>query len=168
MMEHHEPLPSANDELWSLVEALLAGTATPEERDRLEAHLRADPQARLFYVTYLDVHAHLQWSTRGDAAPPVVRSQPSAFRWLWRPAVAASFFLAVGLLGRLTRATTCMLCLAISACFAGSPAAGGCSPGAGAAAEPPDSRKLAARSNLSASSGNRNSRAGCRFLGGRT
>jgi hypothetical protein len=58
-------LPAADGELWSLVEAVVEGTATAEERDRLEARLRAEEQARLFYVAYLDLYAHLQWTTRG-------------------------------------------------------------------------------------------------------
>lgn len=61
-------LPTADDELWTLVEAVIAGTADEADRDRLEARLRTEPQARLFYVAYLDIHAHLQWMTRGQSA----------------------------------------------------------------------------------------------------
>src|SRR5437867_4385762 len=68
-----DPRLSVSDDLWSLVEAMVTGTATPAERDRLEAYLRADPQARLFYVTYLDVHSQLQWRTRGESAPAIRR-----------------------------------------------------------------------------------------------
>src|SRR5947207_3283569 len=107
MSERREPLPPANDELVSLIEAIVTGTATPAERDRLEAHLRADSQARLFYVSYLYVHAHLQWMTRGDSFPLAESHSPrtSRTRQRGRPfherlrwVVAASLLLAVGLL----------------------------------------------------------------------
>jgi hypothetical protein len=62
--------PVADEELWSLVDALVEGAATPEGRDRLESRLRADERARLFYVAYLDLHAHLQWTTRGQSVQP--------------------------------------------------------------------------------------------------
>jgi hypothetical protein len=69
-------LPPVDGELWSLVEALVEGTATASERDRLETRLRAEPGTRLFYVSYLDLHAHLQWRMRGEAAAPVGSGQP--------------------------------------------------------------------------------------------
>jgi hypothetical protein len=57
--------------------------------------LRTEAAARLFYVAYLDLHAHLQWSTRGAAVPatqePVVPgSRPRAGRRAALLAVAAS------------------------------------------------------------------------------
>jgi hypothetical protein len=70
MTERTGQLPPADDELWSLVEAFVADTATAEERDRLETRLRAETAARLFYVAYLDLHAHLQWRMRGEAPYP--------------------------------------------------------------------------------------------------
>jgi hypothetical protein len=99
-----EPLPPADDELWALAEALVAGTATADERQRLEARLRAEPQARLFYVAFLDLHAQLQWRTRGQSAPAAA---PRARRWPRLPAaparaaLAASLVLAAGLLAAL-------------------------------------------------------------------
>jgi hypothetical protein len=69
-------LPQADGELWSLVEAFVEGTATMTERDSLEARIRAEPQARWFYVAYLDLHAQLQWRMRGESAPAVVSDQP--------------------------------------------------------------------------------------------
>jgi hypothetical protein len=122
MTERGGQLPPGDGELWSLVEALVEGTATAGERGRLEARLRAGDQARLFYVAYLDLHAHLQWTTRGQSAPAVGPRQPLAggqgarseadhgprtprarrprrfFGSLSRPAVAASLALAAGLL----------------------------------------------------------------------
>jgi hypothetical protein len=67
MTERGSQLPAADSELWSLVEALVEGTATVPERDRLEARLRGESQARHFYVAYLDLHAHLQWRMRGES-----------------------------------------------------------------------------------------------------
>lgn len=60
-------LPLADEELWSLVEAFVEGDATTTQRNRLEARLRTEPPARLFYVAFLDLHSHLQWRTRGEA-----------------------------------------------------------------------------------------------------
>jgi hypothetical protein len=95
-----ESWPPPDDELWSLVDAFVAGTASAGERDRLEARLRAEAGARRFYVAYLDLHAHLQWTTRGaSAAPPAPRRpRPGGFLTRWRVAVAASVALAVGFL----------------------------------------------------------------------
>jgi hypothetical protein len=91
-----------DQELWSLVEALVDGTATPQQRDRLEARLSQEPEARAFYVAYLDLHAHLQWRTRGEARREAdgERRQPylSFFR---KAAVAAGLLLAVGLVAGL-------------------------------------------------------------------
>ena len=67
MNETSASLPPADDELWSLVEAFVAGTAAEDDRLRLEARLRSEPQSRVFYVAYLDLHAHLQWRTRGKS-----------------------------------------------------------------------------------------------------
>jgi hypothetical protein len=102
-------LPPADDELWLLVEAMVDGAVTPGERERLEGRLRAEPQARLFYVAYLDLHAHLQWRTRGESAPPAGASLPRSEvqgRWrprrLWesvaRPSVAVFLALSAGFL----------------------------------------------------------------------
>jgi hypothetical protein len=90
----------ADDELWSLVDAVVAGTATPGERDRLEARLLTEQPARLFYVAYLDLHAQLQWRMRGQSAAGLSRARPLVCR-LFRPAYvaacAACLALAVGL-----------------------------------------------------------------------
>jgi hypothetical protein len=98
MTEPSEHAPDADSELWSLVEALVDGTATAEERARLEARLRVEPAARLFYVAYLDLHAHLQWRTRGESRSS--QTEPKQWRFItsWpRAAVAASLLLALGL-----------------------------------------------------------------------
>jgi hypothetical protein len=128
MTERSEPLSPLDAELWSLVEAVVDGTATPSERERLEARLRAEEPARQFYVAYLDLHAQLQWRTRGESVQPLKtkqvrsewqealadaldalpampqnrrRSRP-VFRLLLGSAAAASLLLAVGLIVALT------------------------------------------------------------------
>ena len=65
MNQNRASLPPVDDELWSLVETFVAGAATQDERLRLETRLRSEPPTRLFYVAYLDLHAQLQWRTRG-------------------------------------------------------------------------------------------------------
>jgi hypothetical protein len=100
MTESQEHLPAGDEELWALVEAVVTGTATPAERDRLEARLRTEGPARAFYVAYLDLHAHLQWRTRGASAPPARPApRPRAARpWPSRRVFAALAALAAGLL----------------------------------------------------------------------
>jgi hypothetical protein len=82
--------PTADSDLWALVESLVDGAAAPAERGRLEARLRAEPQARLFYVAYLDLHAQLQWQTRGGSVPAAAMSQSRSRRALRFPRVAAA------------------------------------------------------------------------------
>jgi hypothetical protein len=59
-------LPPADSELARLVESFCDGTITPAEGRRLESLLAGDREAQLFYVAYLDLHAQVQWMTRGD------------------------------------------------------------------------------------------------------
>src|SRR5262249_30888580 len=97
------------------VEALVQGTATAAQRDRLEARLAAEPSSRWFYVAYLDLHAHLQWTTRGEAAPPRDAQEPPSrgnevpapgrrvgarSRWALAAAVALAVGLAAALVSR--------------------------------------------------------------------
>ncbi len=100
MTENARQLPAGDDELWSLVEAMVDGTATPAERDRLQARLHAELEARLFYVAYLDLHAQLQWRTRGEVVNQQRQRLPRPGRLVsrFRLAVAASLLLAAGLL----------------------------------------------------------------------
>jgi ferric-dicitrate binding protein FerR (iron transport regulator) len=88
-------LPAADGELWALVEALVDGTATAAERDRLDARLRADLPAQLFYVAYLDLHADLQWQTRGQSVLPEAPRRPVTRRFFGPLARAAAVFLAL-------------------------------------------------------------------------
>jgi hypothetical protein len=114
MTEGRAQPPAADGELLALVEALVDGTATAEGRDRLEGRLRAEPRARQFYVAYLDLHAHLQWRTRGlQGVPGSINAEGEGGTWSVAPrtspplvgrfrswsrlAVAASVVLATGL-----------------------------------------------------------------------
>jgi hypothetical protein len=60
------PLPAADGELTALMELLCEGTIQPAQRDRLEELLRTDRDAKLYYVAYMDLHAQMQWLTRGQ------------------------------------------------------------------------------------------------------
>jgi hypothetical protein len=95
MSERGSMLPPADDQLWELVEACV--TAGPAwARDQLEARLRGDAAARRFYVAYLDLHAALQWRTRGESASP--RRRP-AYRFVpLLYGAAACLVLAAGVL----------------------------------------------------------------------
>ena len=103
MTQTRASLPPADDELRSLVEAFIAGEATNDERLRLEARLRSEPPSRVFYVAYLDLHAQLQWRTRGksdraaeNAGAQVAGGAPPRRRWrLFWPSLAAVSSLAV-------------------------------------------------------------------------
>ncbi len=64
-MKSGHPFPvGVPRELWELVDSVCSGTITGEGRDRLEEFLRADEGHRLFYLSYLDVHAQLHWELR--------------------------------------------------------------------------------------------------------
>jgi hypothetical protein len=67
MNESRSGMPPADDELWSLVESFVEGTASSDDCRRLETRLHEDETARQFYVAYLDLHAQLQWRTRGKS-----------------------------------------------------------------------------------------------------
>src|SRR4051812_3289814 len=108
MTSPEDALPHADEELWTLVEALIEGSATPGQRDRLEARLEAEGPARQFYVAYLDLHAQLQWRTRGESARPdttVARpdttvARPSGSRRIrspWGGVLAGAGALALGI-----------------------------------------------------------------------
>ncbi|MBN1394305.1 MAG: NPCBM/NEW2 domain-containing protein [Pirellulales bacterium] len=59
-------LPPADDELARLVESYCDGAISSGERDRLELLLSGGRDAKLFFVAYLDLHAQMQWLTRGE------------------------------------------------------------------------------------------------------
>src|SRR5437868_6359221 len=67
MNEPRANLPPIAAEVWSLVESFVEGSATGDQCQRLESLLRGDVSARRFYVAYLDLHAQLQWRTRGKS-----------------------------------------------------------------------------------------------------
>jgi hypothetical protein len=70
-------LPIADTELKQLVAAMCDGTITVEDRDRLQARLAADSSAMAYYISYLDLHAQLQWHCRGDGAVNFVQLPPA-------------------------------------------------------------------------------------------
>jgi hypothetical protein len=55
-------------ELHELLEAVCRGDATAAQLARLEEMAGGNPDARAFYVEYLDIHAQLRWSA-GDQGP---------------------------------------------------------------------------------------------------
>ncbi|MCG2684291.1 MAG: hypothetical protein L6306_11850, partial [Planctomycetales bacterium] len=72
-------LPAADSELARLVESICDGTIAPAERDRLESLLTDDRDAKLYYVAYLDMHAQMQWITRGEGQEVVDSPAIDAF-----------------------------------------------------------------------------------------
>jgi len=58
--EHH-PLVRDQKELGDLLEALCEDRLTPAENARLEQILLAQPEARAFYLNYIDLHGALYW-----------------------------------------------------------------------------------------------------------
>ena len=67
----HEKQPDRNvdAELRQLVAAMCDGTITLAECDRLQARLANEPSAMTYYIDYLDLHAQLQWRSRGEVKP---------------------------------------------------------------------------------------------------
>ncbi len=99
MSEYGKQALRADAELWSLAEAIAEGTATAHQRARLETRLRAEESARLFYVAYLDLHACLQWRTRGQVAARSIRRPATRIvGWPARRAAVATLVAALGLL----------------------------------------------------------------------
>ena len=64
----------ASAELRQLLDALCSGTMTGEQRDRLDALLRDNPQAQGFYLSCLNVHAQLHWELRSGLPDPSTAS----------------------------------------------------------------------------------------------
>ncbi|MEM7394114.1 MAG: FecR domain-containing protein, partial [Verrucomicrobiota bacterium] len=85
-------------ELTTLIGAALNGTATAEERERLETRLAADPEARQLYLRYINVHASLRKYGAANTIPfpkPVPRSRRLAL------AAGLILFLVAGLIAAL-------------------------------------------------------------------
>lgn len=74
--------PADRGALHGLVSAVVDGTITEAQAAQLTRMLESDPEARRFYIRYLDMSAAL---SGGADLPPVVRSQ-----WGSWPAIAAS------------------------------------------------------------------------------
>ena len=65
-----------NEELQVLCEAVIEGSATPEQLRRLEELVLADAEARRFYVEYLHQHGSLQWSAaEPELLPPALANR---------------------------------------------------------------------------------------------
>ena len=71
----HPSPAGVHRELWELVDAVCSGTITAESRARLEEILLADESHRLYYLTYVDIHASSTGScgspTRKRVTPPI-------------------------------------------------------------------------------------------------
>lgn len=88
---------SPREELRSLTDAMLEGTISAEEMDRLSAILRNDPAAQSFYLAYVDLEAGLHLEMRGGARAlpaPAARSRTGL-----RAALAAAAALLIAALG---------------------------------------------------------------------
>jgi hypothetical protein len=57
---------SGDDQLWALIAAFCDGAISAEDLDRFRTLLRASEDARLFFVTYMDLHGRLLWRFRGQ------------------------------------------------------------------------------------------------------
>ena len=57
---------SGDDQLWALIAAFCDGTISAEDLDRFRTLLRGSEDARLFFVTYMDLHGRLLWRFRGQ------------------------------------------------------------------------------------------------------
>jgi len=59
-----------DDSLYDLVEAVIQDLASEEQQQQLEKRLRNNPDARLQYVRYLNLHSELHRRFRGGKHPP--------------------------------------------------------------------------------------------------
>mgnify|MGYP002348284555 FL=1 len=62
-------LPNVDGELARLVERVCNETMESPDWERLETLLARDDAAKRYYVSYLDLHAHLQWLNRDQDQP---------------------------------------------------------------------------------------------------
>ena len=59
-----------------LTDALVEGTATSKDVERLSGLLRDDPEAQDAYLDFIDVHALLSWEFRGSDSAEQVSNLP--------------------------------------------------------------------------------------------
>jgi ferric-dicitrate binding protein FerR (iron transport regulator) len=97
-----------SQEMSDLCSAAADGQLTPTQTERLNELVRDDPQARRFYVDYLEVHALLQWR-HGGVEPleiPLASARPQVATRLrsrhWLTAAAAVVCVAVAVVVLLT------------------------------------------------------------------
>jgi len=67
-----------SDELYELVDRMCLGVLDEAGRERLEALLREDENARLFYAEYVGMHADLHWRMRAGVMPGIPAATPVA------------------------------------------------------------------------------------------
>lgn len=84
--------PDAQSELMDLVAAVVNGTITPVQHERLQQLLAADPDARRLYFDYLDLHLTLG-QVHAAGRVPQTRRRPT--RWIAVAAAASLIFAAL-------------------------------------------------------------------------
>lgn len=62
-------------EMTPLLEALCEDRLAPEQAGRLQAMVLASPEARWFYITYVDLHGSLYWNTAGVGSAEALSSE---------------------------------------------------------------------------------------------
>ncbi len=62
-------------EMTPLLEALCEDRLAPEKAGRLQAMVLASPEARWFYITYVDLHGSLYWNTAGVGSAEALSSE---------------------------------------------------------------------------------------------
>jgi hypothetical protein len=72
---------AANTELRELIAALCNGTASAEQRDRLELLLTDDQEAQLAYLAFADVHANMLWQHRGRCDEILALAAETSGQW---------------------------------------------------------------------------------------
>ena len=78
--------PSAK--LWDLMEAVVEDQATEQQVHSLNSLLEEDADARLSYVTFMDMHAQILWSLRGLKDTEEQKPSPSRTKWMWISLIA--------------------------------------------------------------------------------
>jgi hypothetical protein len=92
---------TSHTEQSELIRCYIDGSATPQQRDALQQHLRADAAFRRLYTRYANLDAALgdgRLAAPSFARPASPSRQQSPFQWLsWRPLAAAAAGLVFGM-----------------------------------------------------------------------
>jgi hypothetical protein len=86
-------------ELERLADAYALGILTPAEADRLNDHLRDNPDAQRQFLAITGIYARMQWEFASSAEPPVGHApdHPRRLSWPWASAgLAAMLFVSIG------------------------------------------------------------------------